>query len=79
MPPKPKFSLSGLSLITFFLLGLANLPLRHAAQTGEPGAGGTRLLWVMVDLIRLLQLVAMGVLVFAVVRGIGRFLIKVVR
>ena len=76
MSQKPKFSLSGLSLISFLLLGLVNLPLRHAAQIGDPTAGTTRFLWVMVDLIRLLQLAAMGVLVFAVVRGIARFFMR---
>lgn len=74
---KKKFSLSGLSFITFLLLGLLNLPLRHAAQSGDPAAGTTRFLWVMVDLIRLLQLAAMGVFVFAVIRGIIRLFSRI--
>ena len=69
---KNQFSLTGLSLITFLLLGLANLPLRHLAQTGESGAGGTRFLWVIVDLVRLLRLAALGVFVVALLRGIVR-------
>ncbi len=75
--PKPKFSLSGLSFIVFLLIGLLNLPLRHAAQSGDPIAGTTRFLWVMVDTIRLLQLVAMGIFVFAVIRGIIRFFSRI--
>ncbi|GEM_PF-2772738 len=73
---KKKFSLSGLSFIAFLLLGLLNLPIRHSAQSGDPAAGTTRFLWVMVDLIRLLQLAAMGIFVVAVVRGIGRFFVR---
>ncbi len=72
----PNFSLSGLSLITFLLLGLMNLPLRHAAKVGETGDGMTRFLWIVIDLIRLLQLVALGVLVFTVIRGIARFFVR---
>lgn len=83
--PKKKFSLVGLSSITFLLLGLMNFPLRYAAQVGstslttggEPGAGTTRFMWVLVDVIRLLQLAVMGVFVFAVVRGIGRRLSRI--